>query len=112
MDRPDTDLGPTFLAISWTTVSLAAVLVALRAFVRFKMHANGWDDYLIYLAWVSVYHHLSVLDTTLRTFIELVIADKPLWLNPRRFPGEVRVRTACRVYPADCRRTGKVLCAG
>lgn len=51
--RPDTNLGPTYLAISWTTLSLAAALVAMRAFVRCKMHANGWDDYLIYLAWVS-----------------------------------------------------------
>ena len=51
---PDTNLGLTYLAVSWTTLSLAAVLVAMRAFVRCKMQANGWDDYLIYLAWVSV----------------------------------------------------------
>lgn len=53
LDRPDENLGPMFLAISWTTVSLASVLVALRLFVRCKTHANSWDDYLIYLALVS-----------------------------------------------------------
>lgn len=73
MYRPDTNLGPTFLAISWTTMSLAAVLVAMRAFVRCKMHANSWDDYLIYLAWVS--DHLSALDANVCTVTELATAD-------------------------------------
>lgn len=52
-DRPDENLGPMFLALSWTTMTLAAVLVALRLFVRWKTHANSWDDYLIYFALVS-----------------------------------------------------------
>lgn len=51
--HPDETRGPMFLAVSWTTVSLAAILVALRVFVRCKTHANGWDDYLIYFALVS-----------------------------------------------------------
>ena len=55
-DRPDENLGPMCLAISWTTMSLAVVFVALRAFVRCKTHANGWDDYLIYIALVSDFH--------------------------------------------------------
>lgn len=72
---PDTNLGPTYLAISWTTLSLGAALVAMRAFVRCKMHANGWDDYLIYLAWVSVllrHHHLPAIA---RTVTEPITAD-------------------------------------
>lgn len=76
--RPDTNLGPTYLAISWTTVSLAAVLVALRVFVRCKMHANGWDDLFIYLAWVSILHHLSTPETKLRTITEII--EQPICL--------------------------------
>ena len=53
--HPDDNLGPMFLALSWTTVTLAAVLVALRSFVRWKTHANSWDDYLIYFALVSAF---------------------------------------------------------
>lgn len=52
--RPDDDLGPLYLAISWTTVSLATILVALRLYVRCNMRASGWDDYLIYLALVCL----------------------------------------------------------
>lgn len=58
-ERPDENLGPIFLAISWTTVTLAIALVALRLFVRCKTHANGWDDYLIYLALVSMLSHTA-----------------------------------------------------
>jgi hypothetical protein len=51
--RPDVDLGPIFLAVSWSTLSLAMVMVALRLYLRSQVHANDWDDYLIYLALVS-----------------------------------------------------------
>ena len=54
-DRSHANLGPLYLAISWTTVTLATVLVTLRLYVRCKLRANDWDDYLIYLALVSVY---------------------------------------------------------
>lgn len=53
--HPDENLGPMFLALSWTTVTLATVLVALRSYVRWKTHANSWDDYLIYLALVRAF---------------------------------------------------------
>lgn len=52
--HPDVNLGPTFLAISWNTVNLATVLVALRLYFRYKMHAHGWDAYLVYPVLVSV----------------------------------------------------------
>lgn len=36
-------------------MTLATVLVALRLYIRWKTHANSWDDYLIYLALVSAF---------------------------------------------------------
>ena len=53
--QPDENLGPMFLALSWTTMILATVLVALRLYVRCRTHANSWDDYLIYFALVSAF---------------------------------------------------------
>lgn len=32
--------------------ALATILVALRFYVRIQKHAHGWDDYMIYVAWV------------------------------------------------------------
>lgn len=59
--HPDVNRGPVVLALSWTTVSLATMFVALRLYVRCKKRANGWDDYLIYIALVSLHFTSSRL---------------------------------------------------
>lgn len=109
VNRPDENLGPMFLAISWTTVSLAAVFVALRLFVRCKTHANGWDDYLIYFAFVSAFIPQPVgSHTQLRIVIELIAADESLLLDPRHSTSQVRVRTTCGICSADVERSSNV----
>ena len=91
-----------FLAISWTTVSLATVLVALRLFVRCKTHANSWDDYLIYLTLVSAPIPKPVGSHTLLYIVaELVAAYEPLLLDHRHSAGEIRVRSTCGICLAN-----------
>lgn len=51
---PDETRGPQILAISWTTLTLATVTIALRAHMRRKAHATGWDDYFMFLALVCL----------------------------------------------------------
>ena len=49
---PDADRGPVALGIISFAFALATVFVALRVYVRFMKHAHGWDDFMIYVAWV------------------------------------------------------------
>lgn len=49
---PDVNRGPVALGIISFVFALATIFVALRIYVRFKKHAHGWDDAMIYIAWV------------------------------------------------------------
>ena len=43
------DRGPEFIRWIWATNMAGVFMVALRAYVRTKAKANGWDDFFIYL---------------------------------------------------------------
>ena len=49
---PNVNRGPVAVGVVSFAFALATVSVALRVYVRFKKHAHGWDDYMIYCAWV------------------------------------------------------------
>ena len=49
---PDVNRGPVAVGVGSSAFALATVFVALRMYIRFKKHAHGWDDYMIYCAWV------------------------------------------------------------
>ena len=56
MDPPDENRGPLILGWLWTTAGLATIVVVLRAYVRIKTRAQGWDDYFSYIALVRFLH--------------------------------------------------------
>lgn len=49
---PDVNRGPMAIGVVSVAFTLATVFVALRIYVRWKKHAHGWDDFMIYFAWV------------------------------------------------------------
>ena len=51
---PNDTRGPTILGTLWTFNILAGILVLLRAYVRVKTRAQGWDDYIAYIALVGI----------------------------------------------------------
>lgn len=51
---PDVSRGSDLVIVTWVTVSIALLLVALRFYIRGILRKNlGWDDHLILLATVS-----------------------------------------------------------
>lgn len=50
---PDESLGPLALGLLGTAFAICTITIGLRFYVRFTRRTHGWDDYLIYLAWVS-----------------------------------------------------------
>ena len=57
MDRPpvppDHNRGPIILALQFSTLGVAIIVVLLRFYMRLKLRAHGWDNYTIYLALVT-----------------------------------------------------------
>ena len=51
---PDESRAPLVNGILWSAFALASVAVILRFWIRLKRQAHGWDDYTIYLAYVSI----------------------------------------------------------
>ncbi|KAI9705271.1 MAG: hypothetical protein M1820_005269 [Bogoriella megaspora] len=51
---PHETRGPTILGTLWTFNILAGILVVLRAYVRAKTRATGWDDYIAYVALANI----------------------------------------------------------
>lgn len=62
----DINRGPEIVGITSSFFALATVLIALRLFVRIQKHAHGWDDYMIYIAWVRASHLLAVSRSELK----------------------------------------------
>ena len=50
---PDHNRGPIILAVQFSTLGVAIIVVLLRFYVRLNLRAHGWDDYTIYLALVT-----------------------------------------------------------
>lgn len=50
---PDRNRGPIILALSFSTLGVAIIVVLLRFYMRLKLRAHSWDDYTIYLALVT-----------------------------------------------------------
>lgn len=50
---PDHDRGPIILALQFSTLGIAIIVVLLRLYMRFRLKTHGWDDYTIYLALVT-----------------------------------------------------------
>ena len=50
---PDEDHGPRLIALTWTTVSIASMLVLLRVYIQaFLRRTAGADDWTIVIALV------------------------------------------------------------
>lgn len=51
---PHDDMGPALLAVSWTFVSLASILLGLRVYCKLASRRGlWWDDWILIIAWVS-----------------------------------------------------------
>ena len=51
---PDKDRGPIILALQFSSLGLAIIIVLLRFYMRLKLRTHGWDDYTIYIALVTI----------------------------------------------------------
>jgi nicotinamide riboside transporter PnuC len=52
---PDSDRGPTYLAVLVVGLTLSIVFIALRIYVRARMVKNlWWDDWFMLISLVSV----------------------------------------------------------
>jgi hypothetical protein len=52
---PDSDRGPTYLAVLVVGLTLSIVFIALRIYVRARMVKNlWWDDWFMLISFVSV----------------------------------------------------------
>ena len=49
----DQNRAPQLLALFWAPFPITAVLVSTRLFVRLRLKNLGWDDYLMFIAWVT-----------------------------------------------------------
>ena len=52
---PDHNRGPIILALQFSTLGIAIIVVLLRFYMRLKLRAHGWDDYTIYLSLVNIF---------------------------------------------------------
>ena len=67
----DRDRGPAVVSLYWTIFGLSLALLCLRFWARFRIHAIGWDDWIMALAVVCIlieYHRphafaIQVADT-------------------------------------------------
>ncbi|KAI9877447.1 MAG: hypothetical protein M1830_003869 [Pleopsidium flavum] len=62
---PDIDKGPMVMGLCWATTALAIIAVWLRAYVRTKTRAQGWDDYVAYMAMVDLLSFKTEVANTL-----------------------------------------------
>ncbi|KAH7190701.1 hypothetical protein BKA60DRAFT_613140 [Fusarium oxysporum] len=59
---PHDGAGPTILAIVWVLASIAAVVLALRAYCKFKTHRGlWWDDYILLASWACLAVYISLV---------------------------------------------------
>ncbi|EXL66968.1 hypothetical protein FOPG_16881 [Fusarium oxysporum f. sp. conglutinans race 2 54008] len=59
---PHDGAGPTILAIVWVLASIAAVVLALRVYCKFKTHRGlWWDDYILLASWACLAVYISLV---------------------------------------------------
>lgn len=49
----DLGRGPLVVGMCWTFTSLCIIVIALRFYVRRRIHVIGWDDWIMLAAVVS-----------------------------------------------------------
>lgn len=50
----DRDRGGSLMAMFWTEVPIAIIVVAMRIYSRFKIKATGIDDWVMVITLVSI----------------------------------------------------------
>lgn len=53
-ETPDTNRGPTVVAILWAETAVAAIIVAMRFCARTIIKKLSWDDWLMLVTLVSI----------------------------------------------------------
>ncbi|RWA07280.1 hypothetical protein EKO27_g7834 [Xylaria grammica] len=74
------DRGPQLVAMFWTYTAIALVVLSLRFYSRFKIHAFGWDDWLMFITVV-----LFVITTVFVTYLASIGGARHVfYLSPQQ----------------------------
>ncbi|KAL7621418.1 hypothetical protein AAE478_008740 [Parahypoxylon ruwenzoriense] len=77
---PDIDRGPRLMAMFWTWTGLASMLLTLRFYARYKIHALGWDDWMMLITVV-----LFIITTCFVTYMSSIGGSRHVYyLSPEQ----------------------------
>ena len=71
----DQNRASAILATLWAPYPIVVILIAARIFVRVKIQSLGLDDFLMFLAWVSVFNNYTSLKMLTIFKITITLGD-------------------------------------